>query len=280
MVKLCLMKKKKGSKNWLELKMEIICVGNELLIGKTLNTNANWLAKRATSLGISVKRISTVRDTIHEIKEIVREALNRKPRFVIITGGLGPTHDDKTLAGVAEALNRKLVVDDRALNMVRAKYEALLRVGRIETIELTPARVKMATIPEGAMLMPNPVGTAPGVRLKLDDCLLIVLPGVPTEMKAIFQESVTPLIMAISGDLKFFEKSIYVSGIIESALAPLIDLVMRENPYVYIKSHPKGAENKLYIELHLSTKVPNSKTAEQYLNNAGRQILNLIKKDA
>lgn len=260
--------------------MEIICVGNELLIGKTLNTNENWLAKRATSLGISLKRISTVGDNVHEIKKVVREALNRKPRFVIMTGGLGPTHDDKTSAGVAEALNRKLVVDDRALSMVKAKYEAHLRAGRIEMIELTPARVKMATIPEEAMLMPNPVGTAPGLRLEIDGCLLIVLPGVPSEMKAIFEASVTPLMTEISGVLKFFEKSIYVSGVMESALAPLIDRVMQDNPNVYIKSHPKGEEKKLYIELHLSTKAPNSKIAEGHLKKAGSQILNLIKEDA
>ncbi|MCK4425067.1 competence damage-inducible protein A, partial [Candidatus Bathyarchaeota archaeon] len=74
--------------------MEIICVGNELLIGKTLNTNAHWLAKRITSLGLSVKRITVVGDEVNEIANAVREALQRKPRFIITVGGLGPTFDD------------------------------------------------------------------------------------------------------------------------------------------------------------------------------------------
>jgi len=92
--------------------MEIICIGNELLIGKTLNTNATWLAKRATSLGITVKRITIVRDEIEEIADVIREVLQRKPRFIITTGGLGPTFDDKTLEGIAKALNRKLEVNE------------------------------------------------------------------------------------------------------------------------------------------------------------------------
>ena len=76
--------------------MEIVCVGNELLIGKTLNTNAHWLARRATSLGIMVKRITVVADDVDEIAKVILEALKRKPRFIITTGGLGPTFDDKT----------------------------------------------------------------------------------------------------------------------------------------------------------------------------------------
>ena len=101
--------------------MEIICIGNELLIGKTLNTNAQWIAKRATSLGMAVKRITVVGDDVDEIAGAVREALQRKPRFILTTGGLGPTFDDKTLEGIARALNRELKVDESALNMIKGK---------------------------------------------------------------------------------------------------------------------------------------------------------------
>jgi molybdenum cofactor synthesis domain-containing protein len=104
--------------------MEIICVGNELLIGKTLNTNAQWIAKQATALGIAVKRVTVVADDVNEIAKAVREALSRKPQFIVTTGGLGPTFDDKTLAGIAEALKRMLAVNAEALAMVRKKYEA------------------------------------------------------------------------------------------------------------------------------------------------------------
>ena len=92
--------------------VELICIGNELLIGKTLNTNAHWLAKRITSLGLKVRRITTVEDSLEEISSAIKEALLRKPRFIITTGGLGPTFDDKTLEGIAKALNLELKVNN------------------------------------------------------------------------------------------------------------------------------------------------------------------------
>jgi len=256
--------------------MEIICIGTELLIGKTLNTSENWLAKRATSLGVTVKRITTVGDDVDEIRGAINEALQREPRFILITGGLGPTYDDKTLEGVAAALGRKVAVDERALVMVREKYEAYFREGRMEKVELTPARIKMAALPEGAEPLPNPVGTAPGVLVDVDGSYLIALPGVPSEMKAIFEESVAPMMVREAGEVAFSEKSIYVDGMMESALAPLIDQVMRENPYVYVKSHPKGEERKPHIEIHLSTTAENPQLAERRLEKAAGKIYELI----
>jgi nicotinamide-nucleotide amidase len=259
--------------------MEIICIGNELLIGKTLNTNAHWLAKRVTTFGITVKRITVVSDDVGEIASTVREALKRKPRFIITIGGLGPTFDDKTLEGMAKALNRKLEVNEKALKMVREKYEAYFEEGKMEKVELTPPRIKMATFPERAEPLPNPVGTAPGVIIKIEGTFLIALPGVPPEMEAIFKESVAPLLKKEAGGLTFFETSIYADGIMESALAPLIDKAMHDNPYVYIKSHPKGEERKPHIEIHFSTTAKNSKIARDRLGKAMVQLSELAQEN-
>ncbi|MEM3577098.1 MAG: nicotinamide mononucleotide deamidase-related protein [Candidatus Bathyarchaeia archaeon] len=259
--------------------MEIICVGNELLIGKTLNTNAQWLAKRATTAGFTVKRITVVEDDVAAIAGVIREALQRKPIFIITTGGLGPTFDDKTLEGIAEALNLKLEINEKALEMVREKYEAYMKTGKIEKVELTPARVKMARLPEKSQPLPNPVGTAPGVILEVNETVLIALPGVPSEMEAIFEDSVMPLLRKKAGEVTFYEASIYVSGIMESALAPLIDRTMHDNPHVYIKSHPKGEEKKPQIELHFSTTAKDSKTAKDRVGKALIQLSELVKKE-
>ena len=258
--------------------MEIICVGNELLIGKTLNTNAQWLAKRATSLGITVKRITVVADDIDEIVRVIREALQRKPRFIITTGGLGPTFDDKTLEGIAKALNRKVEINEKALKMVKEKYKTYVRERRIEKIELTPARVKMATIPEKAEPIANPVGTAPAVRIDLEGTILIALPGVPSEMEAIFEETVAPLLRKEAGEIRFLEKSIYADGVMESTLAPLIDRVMHDNPYVYVKSHPRGEEKKPHLEIHLSTTAKDKETGKELLEKTIIQLSDLIEK--
>ena len=257
--------------------VELICVGNELLIGKTLNTNAHWLAKRITSLGLKLRRITTVADDLDEISSAVKEALARKPRFIITTGGLGPTFDDKTLEGIAKALNVKLKVNDEALKMVEEKYEEYVKEGRIEKAELTPHRIKMATLPKGAKPLPNPVGTAPGVLLEANNTVIIALPGVPSEMKAIFEESVLPILRREAGNMIFYEAGLEVLGIVESEIAPIIDQVMHDNPYVYIKSHPKGEEKTSRIELHFLTTSEDAETAKDRVGRAIIQISEMIK---
>ncbi|MCW4044580.1 MAG: nicotinamide mononucleotide deamidase-related protein [Candidatus Bathyarchaeota archaeon] len=259
--------------------MEIICVGNELLIGKTLNTNAQWLAKQATDLGITVKRITVVADEVDEIANAVREALKRKPQFIITTGGLGPTFDDKTLEGVAKALNRKLEINPEALQMVKERYEAYAKERRIGKVELTQPRIKMATIPEKTEAIANPVGTAPAVSVNLKKTILIALPGVPAEMEAIFKATIAPLLKQASSSNAFYEKSIYADNIMESTLAPLIDKVMHDNRGVYIKSHPKGEENKPHMEIHFSTTAENAEKPQETLQKAIAQLSSLIEEN-
>ncbi|MGH9910042.1 MAG: molybdopterin-binding protein, partial [Nitrososphaerales archaeon] len=97
--------------------VEIICVGNELLNGYTLNTNAHWMANEIANVGGIVRRVTVVRDEIDEIDAPIKESLRRKPKWVIISGGLGPTYDDKTLQGLTKALGRKLIVSKEAVHM-------------------------------------------------------------------------------------------------------------------------------------------------------------------
>jgi nicotinamide-nucleotide amidase len=266
----------------MSVKMEVVCIGNELLIGKTLNTNAQWLAKRATTLGVIVQRITVVSDDVNEIASAICEAIRRKPRFIITTGGLGPTFDDKTLEGITRALRLRLKVNDNALEMVREKYETLLREGRIEKVELTPARVKMATFPEGTKPLQNPVGTAPGMVACVDGTFLIALPGVPPEMEAIFEGSIVPMLKKEAGKSAFFEASIYAKGVMESSLAPLIDKVMHDNPRVYIKSHvytkshAQTEGRRSHIELHFSTTAEDSETATYRLEKAIVHLSELV----
>ncbi len=258
--------------------MEIICVGNELLIGKILNTNAQGLSKQATTLGIAVKRVLVVADDVNEIANAVCETLKRKPQFVITTGGLGPTFDDKTLEGIAKALNRKLEVNAKALQMVKEKYEAHARERKIEKVELTQPRIKMATIPEKTEPVYNSVGTAPAIQADLDGTILIALPGVPSEMETIFKETIAPLLEKAAGGKAFYEKSIYADNIMESTLAPLIDKVMHDNPGVYIKSHPKGRESKPHMEIHVSITAREAAKSEAKLQKAVMQLSSVIGK--
>ncbi len=259
--------------------IEILCVGNELLIGKTLNTNASWIGKKATNLGANVKRITVVQDIVEEIAKVICEAIERKPQFIVITGGLGPTFDDKTLEGVAKALNRKMKVNEQALAMVKARYSEYAKKRNLPQGEMTPARIKMATFPQETEPVANPVGTAPAMRVEVDKTVLFALPGVPLEMEAIFNRTVMPLLKEAVGDRVFCEKSMFLENIMESQLAPLIDKVMSANSGVYIKSHPMGAENNPHIEIHLTATAKKQETPTEMVKKAMLQLASLVEEN-
>ena len=262
--------------------IEIICVGNELLIGKTLNTNAHWLARQATILGANVKRITVVDDVVNEIACVICEALGRKPQFIIVTGGLGPTFDDKTLEGIAKSLDCTLQLNQKALAMVKEKCEEYARKRSNQTpVELSPARVKMAILPALAEPICNPIGTAPAVRVDIEGSALFALPGVPPEMEAIFLETIAPLLRQAVGDKVFWEKNMFIDNMIESNLAPLIDKVMNRNKGVYIKSHvytkPQcvNKENKPHIEIHLTIRAEEKEKPKEKLLKAIGELSSL-----
>jgi len=259
--------------------MEIICVGNELLIGKTVNTNAYWMGKQATNLGVNVKRVTILQDVVDEIADVICEAIDRKPRVIVTTGGLGPTFDDKTLEGMAKALKRKLEINEKALAMVKARYAEYAKTRHVPETEITPARAKMATLPEKAEPISNPAGTAPGVRVDLKGTVLFALPGVPSEMEAIFIETIAPLLKQVVGDRVFCEKSMFVDNMMESRLAPLIDKVMNANKGVYIKSHPMAAENKPHIEIHLTASANKEEKPMERVMKAMNQLAFLVEQN-
>jgi nicotinamide-nucleotide amidase len=260
--------------------LEIICIGNELLIGKVKDTNAHYIAKQATKLGANVKRVTVIQDTIQEISSSVCGAIARKPQIIITTGGLGPTFDDKTLQGIAKAFSRKLEINSEALEMVKQKCLEYAKKHQLSMeIELTPPRVKMATLPQNTQVVNNPVGTAPGVRVEGQGTILFALPGVPVEMEAIFNETIAPLIRQAVGSIVFCERSIFAENIMESRLAPLIDKVMNDNDEVYVKSHPMRTENKPHIELHLVIVARQEQKPAEKLAKAAKELVSLIEAD-
>ncbi|MBO0888488.1 competence/damage-inducible protein A, partial [Candidatus Bathyarchaeota archaeon] len=221
------MRRKKNSK---QPTAEIISVGNELLIGHTLDTNSNWIAKQLNRVGWNLQRVTQLRDSPDAIISGIRESLRRRPLVLITLGGLGPTHDDMTLAGVAKALRRPMQLNREALQLVEEHYR------RLESKpKLTKYRTKMATLPRGAAPMPNPVGTAPGVMLKQSGTTMFSLPGVPSEMKAIFRTSIISYLKSFSVKGPR-ELQLKIAGIIESALAPVLDEARRDFPGLYFKS--------------------------------------------
>jgi molybdopterin-biosynthesis enzyme MoeA-like protein len=200
-------------------------------------------------MGTMLKEITTVDDDLGEIASAYQAAVGRKPDFLIVVGGLGPTPDDMTLRGIADGMGVTLRNSEQALALIREHYA---RRG-LKRIELTPARLKMAKLPAGAGAVFNEAGTAPGVRFVAGRTTVYCLPGVPVEMRAIFRRSAEPEIRKRLGNLHRKYVTMKLEGILESALAPVIAEEMKKHPGAYIKSHPRGVrEGVSRIELDIA----------------------------
>ncbi len=196
------------------MKLEVLTIGTELLLGYTVDTNAAELGRALAAAGAEVARRATVPDRPDAIRTAVVEALDRTG-FVIATGGLGPTRDDLTKTVVADLMKRRLVLDEELLAGIEARFK---RMGRpMPAINRTQAEV-----PEGATVLPNPRGTAPG--LWVEDArgrVVVLLPGVPREMRGLLVEQVLPRIVERQGAARrvVSSRTVRTTGVSESALA-------------------------------------------------------------
>ncbi len=205
------------------MKLEVLTIGTELLLGHTVDTNAAELGRALAAAGAEIVRRTTVPDQPDAIRASVAEALERTG-FVITTGGLGPTRDDMTKTVVAGLLGKRLVLDAPLLASVEARFK---RLGRpMPAINRTQAE-----IPEGATILPNPRGTAPG--LWVEDGrgrVVVLLPGVPREMRGLLVEEVLPRLVERQGGTRavVLSRTVRTTGVPESALAERIGPIESE----------------------------------------------------
>lgn len=225
----------------------ILVIGNEILDGIVLDTNSNWIENQISAIGLEMTRLVTVRDDAKEIG-VALDFLSSICDVIITSGGLGPTHDDMTLVGVAQAMGVELKENADALAIVERQYKMLKKREIIANSEITPSRRKMASLPIGGVPLDNTVGGAPGVRVAYGKSTVFCLPGVPSEMKSIFKDSVEPWLSERASTV-YLERVIEFEFRDESVFAPVIDAVMTKNPGVWIKSMPRtyGSTNVLRV---------------------------------
>lgn len=244
-------------------KVVIVTTGNEVLNGDVLDTNTNWLCKRITGIGGFVESVALIRDDAAAIAREIRAGLARGAELLITVGGLGPTEDDLTLAAVAQATDRGLVVQPEALAQVTRKYAELAAAGAVQDAAMTPTREKMARLPEGAEPLANTVGAAPGVYLRLNGAAVVSLPGVPAEMRGIFEGSLQPYLRALFGNSVFVERTVIVESGDESVLAPILAEVAHQFPATYIKSHAQRFGPDVRFRVTVSQAAASQAEAEQ-----------------
>lgn len=193
---------------------EIINIGDELLIGQVVNTNASWMAERLNSIGVKVRQVTAIADSGDHITKAIDEALSASD-VVLLTGGLGPTKDDITKYTLAEYFHSPLVIHEPTLRDVEEFF-------RIRNRTMTELNRRQAYIPACCEPLPNIHGTAPGMWFDKNGKILVSLPGVPFEMKALMDDHVLPRLAAmIHGDV-IIHRTILTQGAGESFLADLI----------------------------------------------------------
>ncbi len=202
------------------MKAELVAVGDELLYGEIVNGNAAWLGRQLADVGVHVVASTAVGDSTAAIREAVLAALGRAD-VAVVTGGLGPTQDDLTREGIAEAAGVGLRRDEFGEQLLRRRFAALSREGTAPgRHHVAEINYRQADLPEGAVPLPNRLGTAPGLRLEIGASVVYALPGVPHEMREIFTGSVLPdLLRRVGEPAVVAHRVLHTAGIWESAVA-------------------------------------------------------------
>jgi len=251
---------------------EIVAVGRELLTGRTVDTNSAWIAARLADVGAFVARIVAVDDDPAAIAREIADARQRGAALVITTGGLGPTLDDRTLAGAAAALERRLVEHPDALAFVARRYAELAAAGAVADAGLTPPRRKMARLPDGAEPVDNAVGTAPGVLLRDGARVLLALPGVPAEMRAVFDAALPRLRDCLGAPAHLAEREVASGSGDESVITVAVERVMDAVPGVYLKSLATGFAPDCNLRVRITARAATRAEAEARAARAAERL--------
>ena len=241
---------------------EIVTIGTEMLLGDLVDTNTAWLSSRLAILGVGVYRHTTVGDNTDRIVNALKDAASRAD-LVVTTGGLGPTSDDLTNACLGKLTGREMVEYQEARRHIDEKFA---QFGR----EPTPSNYKQALFPEGTRLIPNPLGTAPGALLEWEGTLFATLPGVPSEMKRMFEDTVAPLIRERS-DGSIVSRTLHFAGIGESALAEKVqDFLDASDPTVA----PLAGQGR--VRLRITTRAATEEEARGKIQPVEKEILDRL----
>ena len=235
-------------------------IGTELLLGQIVDTNASYLARQLADIGIDIFRKTTVGDNEDRITRTIRKALDRCD-IVITSGGIGPTVDDKTRESVARATDQKLVLNNELLDQIKRFFE---RRG----IELGENNKKQAYVPEFAIPIENPVGTAPGFIVEHNNACVISMPGVPRELYYLTEKIVLPYLQKKFGLQDVIKiRLLRTAGTGESNIDRCIDdLEESANPTVGLAAHPGS------VDIRISVKAENEETAIRMLDDMETQI--------
>ncbi|MEO0068133.1 MAG: competence/damage-inducible protein A [candidate division WOR-3 bacterium] len=212
------------------MRCEIIIVGDEVLLGRVVDTNSALIAQRLEKIGISVSRVIRVGDDKEAIKRALAGALVLS-RLIFVAGGLGPTPDDKTLDAVCELLERKVLMHEPTLKRISAFFEK-------RGLRMPEMAKRQAFVPEGAAVFENPLGMVPGMVLEHQGGTVVLLPGVPQELEVLLDRGVLEHLKARFAPEKVYHSILKTFGVIESRVAPKVIRTVKKYPLVSVGFYP------------------------------------------
>jgi len=245
------------------MRAEIFSVGTELLLGEIVDTNAAYLAQQLSALGIDLYYISQIGDNLGRLVDALKRAKSRSD-LTIITGGLGPTEDDLTREAIAETLGERMVVQP---DLERELRDFFARRHR----EMPETNVKQATLIPSARAIPNPVGTAPGWWVEKDGWIVVAMPGVPSEMKRMWEHEVAPRLRDCCGGAVIYSRTLKVIGLGESTVEEMIrPLLSSSNPTLATYAKNDG------IHVRLAAKAANQEEAERLIAGPEARVREIL----
>jgi len=246
---------------------EVITIGEELLIGQIVNTNAAWLGQYLSRFGVPLRFVTTIGDDPDDIRTCLNQALQRAD-IVFITGGLGPTHDDITKKVLAEYFQAgEMVVDAKVLNHVKALFAK-------RNIPMAPVNEEQALVPAGARVLWNSLGTAPGLLFEKDHKYCVAMPGVPAEMQSIMTESLAAFLKERSGRTIIRHRTLRTIGVAESTLAQKLEPISELEQYGKIAFLP----SYLRVSIRISVTGTGREQVDRRLAQAESLILSRVGK--
>jgi len=247
--------------------VEIIATGDELIYGRILDTNSHWIAKRVAEMGAHLRRVTMIGDEPDLIASTLNDALLRDAHFIVVTGGLGPSEDDLTVDSIGMALERETIIDEEGAGKIEAIYR---KRGITDEAQINRGR-RMARVLEGSNPMQNPVGFAVGMAIEVAGKTVCTLPGVPDEMKGMFDAHVAPMIESESTSI-FLAKTYNIS-MVWKEFFPIYRQMQIDYPDMYIKNAatpPVEGEdrNKVHtIKVDFVLEAPTHDEAEENMRN-------------
>jgi len=242
------------------VRAQILAIGSELLTPLRADTNAVFLTEKLLELGVEVVARTTVTDELGVLEAAFRAAL-AKADLVVSTGGLGPTDDDRTREAAAAALGLRLRRDPALVESLRVRFA---RYGRV----MASVNEKQADVLEGAKVLPNARGTAPGQWVEADGRLLVLLPGPPREMTALFERQVAPKLRSLAGGVVLRTRVLRIASMSESDVEQLVAPIYKR--YTNPRTTILGAAGQ--VELHLTAQGPSEASAEERIEELARAL--------